>query len=202
MCSASFNLYRALRAAFPSDLDSIAVETDNGLFYTWSDLDAGSAKLANFLQSLDLPRGARVVVQVATSVEALMLYLATLRAGLVYWPLNIASQSAEMAALIAQAKPAVVVCGTPNFGWVSKLAFQAGSTWVFTLNDDRTGSLLERAVHAPDQPSPAGYQAEDLAVSHDKVPRLGLVVPELPRDAVGALQINLLWAHFGALQSR
>ena len=28
------NLFAALRAAFPADLDAVAVETDNGLFYT------------------------------------------------------------------------------------------------------------------------------------------------------------------------
>jgi malonyl-CoA/methylmalonyl-CoA synthetase len=164
MPCASVNLYQALRTAFPSDLDNTAVETDSGLFYTWRDLDAGSAKLANFLQSLDLPPGARIAVQVDKSVEALMLYLATLRAGLVYVPLNMAYQSAEMAYFIGDAEPDVVVCSASHFGWVSKLAFQAGTSWVFTLNDDRTGSLLERAAQASDHHSPAVSQADDLAV--------------------------------------
>lgn len=163
MTSASFNLYQALREAFPSDLGSNALETDSGLFYTWRDLDAGSAKLANFLQSLDLSPGARIAVQVDTSVEALMLYLAILRAGLVSVPLNMAYQSAEMAYCIGDAGPAVVVCSASHFGWVSKLAFQAGTTWVFTLNNDRTGSLLERAAQASDQQTPAVNQADDLA---------------------------------------
>jgi malonyl-CoA/methylmalonyl-CoA synthetase len=164
MTSASFNLYQALREAFPSDLDSTALQTDSGLFYTWRDVDAGSAKLANFLQSLDLPPGARIAVQVDTSVESLMLYLASLRAGLVYVPLNMAYQSAEMAHIIRDAAPAVVVCSASQFGWVSKLAFQSGTAWVFTLNDDRTGSLLERAAHASDQHTPAANQADDPAL--------------------------------------
>lgn len=153
-----------MHAAFPSNLDSIALETDNDLFYTWSDLERGSAKLANFLQSLNLPPGARIAVQVDKSVEALMLYLATLRAGLVYVPLNMAFQSAEMAPIIGDAAPAVVVCSASHFGWVSKLAFLAGTAWVFTLNNDRSGSLLERAAQASDQHSPAISQADDPAV--------------------------------------
>ena len=104
---ANANLYQALRDAFPADQDSTAIETDTGLFYTWRDLERGSAMLANFLQSLDLPEGFRIAVQVDKSVEALMLYLATLRAGLVYLPLNTAYQSAEMAYFIADAEPAV-----------------------------------------------------------------------------------------------
>ena len=87
---ATGNLYAALRAAFPDDLDSIAVETDQGLHYSWRDLDRASAMLANLLSSLQLPEGARVAVQVEKSVEAMLLYLATLRAGLVFLPLNTA----------------------------------------------------------------------------------------------------------------
>jgi malonyl-CoA/methylmalonyl-CoA synthetase len=160
----SFNLYQALRSAFPQDLGSTAIETDDGQFYTWHDLERGSAMLANYLQSLELPAGSRIAAQVDKSVEALMLYLATLRAGYVFLPLNTAYQSAEMAYFIGNAEPAVVVCTAQNFGWVSKLAFQAGSAWVFTLNDDRTGSLLERAAHAPDQHVVAHREATDVAV--------------------------------------
>ncbi len=158
------NIYQALRAAFPADLDSTAIETDTDQFYTWRDLERGTAMLANFLQSLDLPAGARIAAQVDKSVEALMLYLATLRAGYVFLPLNMAYQSLELAYFIGDAEPAVVVCSAQNFGWVSKLAFQAGTSWVFTLNDDRSGSLLNRAAHASDQHTPASKQADDLAV--------------------------------------
>ena len=51
-----------------------------------------------------------------------------------------------MAYFIADAQPAVVVCTGRNFGWISKLAFSAGTAFVFTLNEDRSGSLLERAA--------------------------------------------------------
>lgn len=79
-------------------------------------------------------------------------------------PLNTAYQSAEMAYFIGNAEPAVVVCSSQNFGWVSKLAFRAGTAWVFTLDDDRTGSLLTRAAQASDQHEPVAKQADDLAV--------------------------------------
>jgi len=161
--AASGNLYAALRAAFPDDLDSTAVETDHGLHYSWRDLDRASAMLANLLGSLQLPAGARVAVQVDKSVEALLLYLATLRAGLVFLPLNTAYQSAEIQYFIGNAEPAVVVCTGKNFGWVSKIAFQAGTRHVFTLNDDRTGSLLTRAAHCADQQAVVPRAADDLA---------------------------------------
>jgi len=157
------NLFAALRAAFPSDLNATAVETDSGLYYSWGDMERATAMLANLLASLKLPQGARIAVQVEKSVEAMLLYLATLRAGYVFLPLNTAYQSAEIEYFIGNAEPAVVVCSKKNFGWVSKIAFKAGTLNVFTLDDDRTGSLLERAAHCSDKHIVAVKQADDLA---------------------------------------
>ena len=153
------SLFAALRAAFPADLTTIAIETDTGLSYSWSDVERATAMLANLLLSLKLPEGSRIAVQVEKSVEAMLLYLATLRAGYVFLPLNTAYQSAEIEYFIGNAEPAVVVCSRKNFGWVSKIAFKAGSQNVFTLDDDRTGSLLERAAHCAPQISLAAWLA-------------------------------------------
>ena len=157
------NLFAALRAAFPTDLNATAVETDTGLNYSWGDMERATAMLANLLVSLKLPAGSRIAVQVEKSVEAMLLYLATLRAGYVFLPLNTAYQSAEIEYFIGNAEPAVVVCSKKNFGWVSKIAFKAGTQNVFTLDDDRTGSLLDRAAHCSDQHTVAQTQADDLA---------------------------------------
>jgi len=161
------NLFCALRAAFPDDLDAIAVETTLAsgapLHYSWRDLDRMSARIANLLDSLNIPSGSRVAVQVEKSVEAMALYLATLRAGHVFLPLNTAYQSAEIEYFITNAGPAVVVCSPANFGWVSKIAFQCGTQSVFTLGDDRSGTLLERAVHCADTHTPAQKSAGDMA---------------------------------------
>ncbi len=155
------NLFAALRAALPSDLDAVAIEADNGLNYSWRDLERATAMMANLLVSLKLPAGSRVAVQVEKSVEAVMLYLATLRAGYVFLPLNTAYQSAEIEYFVGNAEPAVVVCSRKNFGWVSKIAFKAGTHNVFTLDDDRTGSLLERAAHCSDKHEVAFVKNED-----------------------------------------
>jgi malonyl-CoA/methylmalonyl-CoA synthetase len=157
------NLFAALRAHFPADLNQTAVETDKGLHYSWRDLDRASAMMANLLESLNLPKGARVAVQVEKSVEAMMLYLATLRAGYVFLPLNTAYQSAEIEYFIGNAQPSVVVCSRNNFGWVSKIAFKAGTQNVFTLDDDRSGSLLDRAASCSDIHSCSRNEPGDLA---------------------------------------
>jgi malonyl-CoA/methylmalonyl-CoA synthetase len=160
------NLFAALRAAFPADLDATAIETADTpvpLHYTWRDLERGTAMLANLIDSLALPPSSRVAVQVDKSVEALMLYLAVLRAGHVFLPLNTAYQAAEVEYFIGNAEPALVVCSSKNFGWVSKLAFKAGTRHVFTLDDDRSGTLLDRAAFHADTHTPALRAADDLA---------------------------------------
>jgi malonyl-CoA/methylmalonyl-CoA synthetase len=157
------NLFSALRARFPAALDSPAVETDQGLVYSWRDLDRATAMMANLLASLDLPAGARIAVQVEKSVEAMMLYLATLRAGYVFLPLNTAYKSAEIDYFVQNAEPSVVVCTAANFGWISKIAFKSGAQHVFTLDDDRTGTWLERAAQCSDQHTAVPRKAGDLA---------------------------------------
>jgi malonyl-CoA/methylmalonyl-CoA synthetase len=159
------NLFVALRDAFPADLDGVAIETADGpvLRYTWRDLDRATAMLANLFASLGLPAGARIAVQTDKSVEALMLYLAVLRAGFVYLPLNSAYQAAEIEYFVGNAEPSVLVCTPERFGRVSPIAFKAGTAHVFTLGDDRSGSLLERAAHHADRHEPALKRADELA---------------------------------------
>ena len=140
------NLYELLEKGFPKDKSSCAIETHDGLYYSWDDLEKATSKMANLLASLRLPEGSRVAVQIEKSPEALFLYLATLKAGLVYLPLNTAYQSAEIEYFLGNAEPAVVVCSPKNLTWVTQAAKKSGTKHVFTLGDDRTGTLLEKAA--------------------------------------------------------
>ena len=161
------NLFAALRAAFPKDLSATAIETADGpgapACYRWSDIDRATARMANLFASLDLPAGSRIAAQTEKSVEALMLYLAVLRAGYVYLPLNNAYQAAEIEYFIGNAEPAVFVCTPRNFDWISRIAFKAGTRSVFTLGDDRSGTLLERAAVHADTHEIAAKAPDDLA---------------------------------------
>jgi len=71
------NLYELLETGFPKDKSSCAIETHDGLYYSWDDLEKATSKMANLLAGLKLPQGSRVAVQVEKSPEALFLYLAT-----------------------------------------------------------------------------------------------------------------------------
>lgn len=161
------NLYALFAANFPTDLSSCCIETEDRRYFSWSDVERASAKMANLLTSLNLQVGARVAVQVEKSAEALILYLATIRAGYVYLPLNTAYRDAEVDYFIRDAQPEVVICSPQQFGWVSQLAFKAGSRHVFTLDapaeGNNSGSLLQRALSQSDQFETAQSLPHDLA---------------------------------------
>jgi malonyl-CoA/methylmalonyl-CoA synthetase len=156
------NLYAVLETGFPQDRSRIAIETPT-LRYTWDDIDRASACLANLLKSLDLPKDARVAVQVEKSPEALLLYLATLRAGLVYLPLNTAYRESEIDYFLGNAEPSVVVCASGSLPWIQRLALKSGVPHVYTLDDDRTGTLLEAAGSLPQTFKTVAREAADLA---------------------------------------
>jgi malonyl-CoA/methylmalonyl-CoA synthetase len=161
------NLYAIFAARFPADRSTCCIETHDGNYYSWSDVERASAKIANLLASLGLAPGSRVAVQVEKSPEALILYLATIRAGLVYLPLNTAYRQAEIDYFLGDAEPAVMVCSPANFGWIAQSAFKSGTKHVFTLgelHDGRnSGSLLARAAHQPDQFDTVQRSGDDLA---------------------------------------
>ena len=157
------NLYALLESGFPKNREDCALETQEGLYCSWRDLDRATAMMANLLKSLNLPQGSRVAVQVEKSPEALFLYLATLRAGYVYLPLNTAYQESEIQYFLENAEPAVVVCSSKNFSWISKIAFKSGTLNVFTLDENRTGSLLDRAAQCSDQFKTVKKTDDDLA---------------------------------------
>ncbi|NYT59297.1 malonyl-CoA synthase [Alcaligenaceae bacterium] len=156
------NLYALLTQGFPRDRQQVAIETPEQT-YSWNDIEALSGRLASLLQALHLPTGARVAVQVEKSPMALMLYLATIRAGLVYLPLNTAYKAAEVEYFLTDAEPAMIVCDSKNLEWVNELANKTGTTHVHTLDQDGNGSLAVAAASQSDTFQTVTNQPDDLA---------------------------------------
>jgi malonyl-CoA/methylmalonyl-CoA synthetase len=161
------NLYALFFSHFPKDLTRCCIETHDGRYYSWEDIHLASAKIANSLQSLGLKKGDRILVQVEKSPEALLLYLASLRAGFVFIPLNTAYKNNEVEYFIKDAKPAVVVCSPNNEHWITPLCHSFECKFVFTLdapeNGNNRGSLLVHANTHSDQFKTAHSSQNDLA---------------------------------------
>ncbi len=137
------NLYSILEAGFPKERDTICLEVPRGRDRTWQEIDQTTAKMANWLTSLDLPRGARIAATTEKSPETLMLYLATLRAGYVFLPLNTAYRDAELSYFFCNAKPSLVVCSDKQLNATAPIAKSANVSRCMTLNEDGSGSLVD-----------------------------------------------------------
>ena len=161
------NLFTALQGAWPATRQDAAILTDTAGTYTWDDLERATAMLANLLDSLHLQgrKGLPPVVaaHVDKSVESLLLYLATLRAGCAFLPLNPAYRAAELAYFLDDAQPAVLVCRPDDQEWVIPLAAHSQVGHLFTLGDQRNGSLLTHAALHSDQHTPATRAPDELA---------------------------------------
>lgn len=144
------NLCTLLESGFPQDRGTVCLEVPGGRDRSWDEIERGGARMANWLASLGIPQGSRIAAPVEKSPEGLMLYLATLRAGFVFLPLNTAYRAAELEYFFGNASPAVVVCPGRNLEWIEAIAKRTGVAQVVTLNEDGTGSLMDAAAPQSD----------------------------------------------------
>ena len=144
----SNHLFDAIRTSVR--LEDSFIETLSGKRFTYGDMLALSARLAFALTLRGVQPGDRVAVQVEKSPEALMLYLACVRAGAVYLPLNTAYTLAELDYFIGDAEPRLVVCSPAAEKGLQQIAAQRGAV-LETLDDVGGGSLMELArTQAPE----------------------------------------------------
>jgi len=140
----SLNLYAAYRSRFPG-LDQLLLTTGEGVEYTFGDAERESARIGSLLAGLGLEPGARVSVQVEKSPQALWLFLGTLRAGLVFHPLNTAYTDDELRYFLEDAGSAVLVCDSRREQSLRALCKTTGTPHLYTLDASGAGSLVDAA---------------------------------------------------------
>ncbi|KHK92606.1 AMP-binding protein [Novosphingobium malaysiense] len=105
----SGDLYSRFAQSFERFSDSVLVE-DGARAWTYGEIAAMAGRLAGRLQALGVAAGERVLVQTDKSVETLILYFATIRAGAIYLPLNIDYTESELDYFATDATPVLAVC--------------------------------------------------------------------------------------------
>jgi malonyl-CoA/methylmalonyl-CoA synthetase len=158
----SGNLFDLIRGHLP-DRSKILLETDSGQRISYGDMLEITGRLANILVLNGVEPGDRVAVQVEKSPENLMLYLAVLRAGAVYLPLNTAYTLAELDYFIGDAEPKLVVCDPAKLVGLRVVASRHGVAAVETLDASGKGSLMDAANSAPSDFADVPREEEDLA---------------------------------------
>ena len=145
-----------------ADPEATAIETPGGARITHAGLIARSGRMANALASLGVAPGDRVAVQVEKSVEAIILYLAVVRAGAVFLPLNTAYTPAEVEYFLTDAEPRIFVCDPARAEALRPADEKAGAR-VLTLDAAGQGSLTEAAEGAAEDFATVPREDGDLA---------------------------------------
>ena len=130
------------------DPNHLAIETIEGQRISYGELISRAGQIANVLVGRGVKPGDRVAAQTEKSVTGLVLYLATVRAGAVYLPLNTAYTLNELEYFITDAEPSVVVCDPSKAAGIGAIAAKVGAR-VETLGPDGKGSLADAAAKAP-----------------------------------------------------
>jgi malonyl-CoA/methylmalonyl-CoA synthetase len=153
------NLYALLRDHFLEDAEQPCILIPGGPVIHYDELDAMAARIAHALCAAGCLPGDRVAAQTEKCWQSLALYLACLRAGLVYLPLNTEYQKDELDYFFKDAEPKVIVCRPRDEDAIKSLYHEAT---VLTLEDE-TGTLLDRAAEQSDAFETMVSKPDDLA---------------------------------------
>ncbi len=127
----------------------LLVERPGGIRLSYDDAERRVARLAGALDDAGVRPGDRVASLVAKSPESMLFYLATLRRGAVYLPMNPAYTDDEVAHVLADAEPALVVADPAR-------RLDPGPVEVRTLDGYGRGSLAAGDGDAEFRPATVG----------------------------------------------
>jgi malonyl-CoA/methylmalonyl-CoA synthetase len=157
------NLFTQFVNAMPDSARSFVL-TASGRVITYGEVVSLSGQMANALTALGLVPGDRVAVQVEKSPEALILYLACLRAGAVYLPLNTGYTLSELEYFIGDSEPKIFVVSPEKESSLAPMAEKLGVGATETLGvDGASGSLMQRAREAEEAFPDIEAKPDDLA---------------------------------------
>jgi len=163
MSNRDFNLFTHFGKQFAEHANDELLCTGQGKSYSYADIGTRSAQFARYLTDLGVAPGDRISVQVDKSPQALCLYLACLRAGFVFHPLNMGYKIGELEYFLNDAAPAVVVCDAQNEGAIGPVARAAGIDHLLTLNANGSGTLPDEANESPAEFDTLHRKQDDLA---------------------------------------
>jgi malonyl-CoA/methylmalonyl-CoA synthetase len=128
------------------------LRTSAGREYSYASLRLESGRFAASLMQRGVVPGDRVAVQVDKSAEAVLLYIACLRMGAVFVPINVANTANEVDYFLRDSQPRVAVIRPADRTLLTPLAERAGIQHVETLGVDGDGSLPELAAQSDFDP--------------------------------------------------
>jgi malonyl-CoA/methylmalonyl-CoA synthetase len=143
--SENANLYATLEASFRAAGSAVAFSLPDGATVSYAQLADDVSRMANALVALGVKPGDRVTAQVEKSLANVHLYLAALKVGAVFNPLNTGYTAAELEYFIRDAQPALIVIPGDKLAKIEPIATANGVGATVTMEADGSGSLVDLA---------------------------------------------------------
>jgi malonyl-CoA/methylmalonyl-CoA synthetase len=114
-----------------------------GSVYTFGEIDARSNRMARALSARGLTKGDRLCVYLANSIEMIDLYLACIKLGLIFVPINILYRNREMSHILSDAEPKLLLTATEIPALLAEASAQSAESLPETgLGEDDTAALV------------------------------------------------------------
>ena len=154
-----------LSAILDRDPERTLLRTAAGTRHSYRDLYELAGRMASALARRGVVATDRVAAQIDKSPQGVALYLACLRLGAVFVPLNTAYTLAELEYFLADSQPRVAVVQPATAESVRSIASRAGVTHVETLGAAGDGSLMQLALACSDNDFTTGDYAPSALAS-------------------------------------
>jgi len=159
----SHNVFELFASRFADNYHRPFLTVPGERSYTYADISRRSAQIANALTDAGTQVGDRLIAQVDKSADAVALYLACLRAGFVYVPLNSAYTAEEVGYFLGDAEASTFVFSPERAAKVQPVGDIAGVHIMRTLGANGTGTLTEAADAASTDHEVVARSADDMA---------------------------------------
>ncbi|HCS90828.1 MAG TPA: malonyl-CoA synthase, partial [Chromatiaceae bacterium] len=157
------NLYALFRDRFPNDPNALFLDAADAGRLHYAEVSEQTAQMVALLRQLGVQKADRVVVQVDKSIHAVMLYLACLRAGAIFIPLNTAYTASEVGYFLRDSMPRLFVCASAKQAELAALAADCQVPKVLSMDADGGGEWLDQARALPAYEPIAELDGDDLA---------------------------------------
>ena len=158
------NFFLSLQKGIQSALSSPCIEGPDFPLLSYSELEELTAQAANLLKSLGIKAGARVLVQTLKSPLGVAFYLACLRSGAIYVPLNTAYTTEELDYFIEDTGPDIFVCDPARREALEGLFLKHKISSILEIDASGQGSLLDQLKEFPQQHDVVQVDSDDTAV--------------------------------------
>ena len=136
------NLYKHFEKNFSKYPEREFLRSDHGSL-RFDDIDEVTGLYITLFSKIGISKGDRIVVQVEKSIDSVILYLACIRYGAIYIPLNTAYTEEEIRYFLSDSMPELFVCDPFNEESMTQLANELQINNIMSMNRKKEGTLFE-----------------------------------------------------------